>query len=254
MGHAIVTGSASGIGAAVSDALRKEGFDVVGIDLRNAEVEADLSTPDGRRAAVAGAMDATGGRADRVVLCAGLGSHIEDLALVASVNFFGAIDVLDGLKDGLAKGSDPAAVAICSNSARFGPFDDHPFVRACLDADEARAREIIAGENGFIAYAGSKNALARALRHRAKSFGEAGIRLNGIAPGPVQTPMLESTQDHPVYSKGFAALDIPLGRHATPEEIAAFILLMMGPAAAYMHGSIVYVDGGNDAATFPDRF
>ena len=80
MGSAIVTGSASGIGAAVSEMLRGEGFDVTGIDLRDAEVVGDLSTPAGRKEAVSGALAATGGKVDRVVLCAGLGSHLEDLA------------------------------------------------------------------------------------------------------------------------------------------------------------------------------
>ncbi len=254
MGHAVVTGSASGIGAAVAAGLRKEGFDVIGIDLKGAEIEADLSSHDGRRDAIKAVIGASGGAIDRLVLCAGLGSHLEDLPLIASVNYFGAIELLDGLQGALKRGNEPAAVAISSNSARFGPFDDHPFVLACLEGDESRAREIIAGENGFIAYGGSKHALARALRRRSKTFGADGIRLNGIAPGPTETAMLQSTREHPIYSKGFDALEIPVGRYGTAEEIADFILLMMGPKAAFMHGSIVYLDGGNDAATFPDRF
>ena len=254
MGHAVVTGSASGIGAAVAKALRQQGLDVVGIDLRDAEVVADLSTPAGRKDAVRGALEATGGRIDRVVLCAGLGSHLEDLALIGSVNYFGAVEVLDGLFDALQAGEAPAAVVVCSNSARFGRFEDHAFVKACLAGDEPKAREIVAGENGFVAYAGSKYALSVAVRRRAKAWGEAGVRLNGIAPGPVETPLLQGTRDHPVYSKGFAGLDIPVGRLATPDEIADFIGIMLGPAAAFMQGSIVYLDGGNEAATLPDRF
>ncbi len=254
MGNAIVTGSASGIGAAVREALDAEGHKVIGIDLRDAEVVGDLSTSAGRATAVGQALQAADGVVDRAVLCAGLGSHIEDLPLIASVNYFGAVEVLDALQGALERGNEPAAVVVCSNSARFGPFDEHPFVLACLDGDEAKARALVADENGFIAYAGSKHALSRAVRRRAKPFGEAGVRLNGIAPGPVETPLLQGTRDHPLYSKGFDGLDIPVGRLATPAEIADFITIMLGPRAAFMLGSIVYLDGGNDAAMLPERF
>lgn len=254
MGNAIVTGSASGIGAAVCEALRKEGHRVIGIDLRDAEVIGDLSSAEGRSKAVEQAVTAADGVVDRAVLCAGLGSHLEDLALIASVNYFGAVEVLDALQGPLERGQDPAAVVVCSNSARFAPFEEHPFVLACLEGDEEKARALIAAENGFVAYAGSKHALSRAVRRRSKPFGEAGVRLNGIAPGPVETPLLQGTRDHPLYSKGFDGLDMPIGRLATAAEIADFITIMLGPRAAFMLGSIVYLDGGNEAAMLPDRF
>jgi len=254
VGSVAVTGSASGIGAAVRRRLAASGDRVVGVDLHDAEVEADLSNPEGRRAAVAGILEASGGRLDRAVLCAGLGGHIRDLPRVASVNYFGAVDLLDGLQPALAGGERPAAVVIASNSAQFARFEEHPFVLALLDHDEARARAIVAQENGFLAYSGSKHALARAVRRRAKAWGKAGIRLNAVAPGPIETPLLQSTRDDPVLGKGLASLDIPLGRTGTPEEIAGLVAFLLGPEAAFMHGSIVYMDGGNDAVWRPDRF
>lgn len=254
VGKVAVTGCASGIGAAVRRRLEASGDRVIGVDLHDAEVEADLSNPEGRKAAVEGVLAASGGRLERAVLCAGVGGHIPDLRLVASVNYFGAVDVLDGLQTALSAGEHPAAVVIASNSAQFAHFDEHPFVLALLEHDEARAREIIATENGFLAYSGSKHALARAVRRRAKAWGEAGIRLNAVAPGPIETPLLQSTREDPVLGKGFASLDIPLGRTGTPEEIAGLIAFILGPEAAFMHGSIVYMDGGNDAVWRPDRF
>lgn len=251
---AVITGSASGIGAALGAILRERGDRVIGIDLKGAEVEADLADPEGRRDALARTLELAGGRIDRLALCAGLGSHLEDFARIASVNYFGAMVLLDGLQGALAGGEHPAALVICSNSARFGDFDEHPFVLACLAGDEAEARRLVAAESGFLAYAGSKHALCRALRRRAARFGEAGIRLNGIAPGPVQTPLLQGTIDHPAYSKQFEAIKIPLGRYAEADEMARYLALMLSEHAAYLHGAIVYVDGGMDAALFPDRF
>lgn len=254
MGTSVITGSASGIGAAIAAKLSDNGDRIIGVDLRGADVEADLSTPDGRQRAIQGALSASGGTIDRLVACAGLGPTVEDLGLIASVNYFGAVEVLDGLRDAMAGRPGAAAVAISSNSARFGPFDDHPFVAACLDHDEKLAREIVAKENGFIAYGGSKHALARAVRHRASEWGAAGVRLNAVAPGATQTAMVEALEGHPVFSKGHAGLIRPLGRDAEPHEIAAVVNFLLSPEAGYVHGAIWYVDGGNEAATLPDRF
>jgi NAD(P)-dependent dehydrogenase (short-subunit alcohol dehydrogenase family) len=78
--------------------------------------------------------------------------------------------------------------------------------------------------------------------------------LNGICPGPTQTPLLQGSIDHPVFGKGVDALDIPLGRRAAPEEMANVVAFLLGPDAAYVHGSLLYADGGNDATVRPDRF
>ncbi len=249
-----ITGSASGIGAAIRRRLEEEGARVTGVDLRDAEVEADLATPEGRAAAVEAVRSHCGGVLDRLVVAAGVGGHLEDRALVASVNFFGAVALLDGLRDALAGRPAAAALAVCSNSARFLPVDEHPFVAACLAGDEPLARKLVADEAGFFAYIASKHALSRAVRHRAREWGAAGIRLNGIAPGATETPLLDATARDPVLGPGLEALEIPLGRRAVPEEIARVAGFLLGPDAGYVHGSIWYVDGGNDAAAFPDRF
>ena len=253
-GTAVVTGSASGIGAAVRERLETDGDRVVGVDLRGQEVEADLSTPEGRTAAIDGVLAATGGAIDRLVLCAGVGSHLTDLALIPSVNYFGTFALLDGLRDALAGRPDAAAVVIASNSAQMGGFDEHPYVQAMLAGDEPLARERIASENGFLAYAGSKHAVARGVRRRADAFGKAGVRLNAVAPGPTETPMVEATRQHPAFGAAMNAMPIPLGRFAAPREIAQAIAFLLGPEASYVHGVVLYADGGNDAVLRPDRF
>lgn len=254
MGTTVVTGAASGIGAATRARLESKGERVLGIDLRGTEISADLSTNDGRRSAIETVQNEVSGALDGLVLCAGLGAHLEDLELILSVNYFGTVALMDGLFPEMSGRAGAAATVVASNSVQYAPFAEYDFVSAMLDGDEAKARELIASENGFMAYGGSKHALCCAVRRRTETWGSAGVRLNAIAPGSTQTPLLQGTIDHPLYSKGLASLKEPLGRNAAPEEIANAIAFLQSPDASFVHGSILYADGGNDAAMRLDRF
>lgn len=255
MPTAAITGSASGIGAGIRTRLEKDGYRVIGVDLREAEVVADLGTPAGRAAAVEAVRSHCDGRLDRLVTCAGLGSNVRPPSRVLAVNYFGAVDVLDGLLPVLRRGAQPAALAIVSNSAQLAPLDDDPVVQSLLAHDEAEAgRTADAGDNPILAYLGSKHALGRALRRRVRPWGDARVRLNGVAPGPVSTPLLEGTLADPVTRDAVASIDVPIGRWGEPEDVAALASFLLGPEAGWIHGSIVYVDGGNDAEVRPDRY
>lgn len=251
-----ITGSASGIGAAVKQRFEAEGYESIGVDLRNADICADLSTPEGRSAAVDGILERSGGTLDRLVLCAGLGTTVDPASLICKVNYFGAVDTLDPLLPALQKGSDdPNAVVICSNSAQMAPLDEHPYVLAMLEGNEAEACRVIdEAASPIIAYMGSKHALGRAVRRRAGEWGRAGVRLNAVCPGPVDTPLLQATLDDPKTAGSVDALDIPLGRRGQPSEIAGLVWFLAGPDASWVHGSIYYIDGGNDAAIRPERY
>src|SRR5215211_4382482 len=103
MGTIAITGSASGMGAATVERLTADGHRVVGVDLRDAEVIADLATPEGRELAVEGVTEAVDGALDGLVTFAGLGGLPDRPgSLLASVNYFGTVDVLAGLRPLLA--------------------------------------------------------------------------------------------------------------------------------------------------------
>ena len=256
MGTIAISGCATGIGAATRERVEAAGHRVIGIDLRDVEVPADLSTAEGRAAAVSGVMEQCGGKLDGAVLCAGLGGHIGDGAKVASVNYFGVTDLLDGLFPALQKGEDPAVVAICSNSAQLSPdLGASSLVAAMLDGDEAEARRLAADEySGQQVYMMSKNAVGRAVRRRALEWGDAGVRLNAVAPGPVDTPLLQAGLATPGDGDAIRAFKIPIGRRGRPEEIAGLIAYLIGPDAGFVHGAVWYIDGGCDAMIRPDLY
>ena len=103
MGTYVVSGSASGIGAALAQRLSDAGHRVIGVDRAGADVRADLASSDGRAAAVAGVLDKVGGGAiDGLVPCAGIaGLTGVDSEMVVSVNYFGAIALVDGLREAM---------------------------------------------------------------------------------------------------------------------------------------------------------
>jgi NAD(P)-dependent dehydrogenase (short-subunit alcohol dehydrogenase family) len=248
-----MTGSASGIGAATRARLEREGMRVIGCDLRDAEVIADLSTREGRERAIAGLRETARGRLEGVVLCAGLGPQAS-VARIASVNYFGAVEVLAGLREALAGGSEPAAVVISSNSATISRGLDPALLEAFLGGDEAAAVARAAAFEGAVVYAASKLALARHIRREAVSpaWAGSGIRLNAVAPGAVQTPLLQGGLDDPKLGSSIRLLPIPLGGFGKPENIAAAVAFLLGPDASFCCGTVLFADGGSDALLRPD--
>ncbi len=250
-----MTGSGSGIGAGIRQQLESDGHRVIGVDLKNAEIEADLSGPEGRERAIEEILAACDGRLDRLVTCAGLPGSAKPRSRVTSVNYFGAVELLDGLLPALERGEQPAAVSIVSNSAQIAPLDEHPLVAALLDHDETLASRIADEHDvGPIAYMGSKHALGRAIRRRVRKWGDARVRLNGVCPGPIRTPLLEADMSDPMTRHAIESIDIPIGRWGEPADIAKLVAFLLGPDAGWIHGSLFYIDGGNDAEIRPDRF
>ena len=257
MSTIVMSGCATGIGAATRQALEAAGHKIIGIDIRDAEVIADLSSAAGRQQAIAATLEQCAGALDGIVLCAGLGPQTKVVGNVVSVNYFGATELMDAFLPALKNGHQPAAVVISSVASAHLPFEKNPLAPALEAGDEARARAIVenAGEQGGnLAYAGSKNALTVAVRKRAADWGRAGVRLNTIAPGATETPLLQAGLQDPRYGESIAKFVPPLGRRAEPAEMASVIAFLMSPGAAYVHGAQIVIDGGIDAMMRPTQF
>jgi NAD(P)-dependent dehydrogenase (short-subunit alcohol dehydrogenase family) len=242
-----ITGSAGGIGRATRERLEATGHDVIGVDVRDAEVIADLATPEGRAAMVAEVERVSGGRLDGLVAGAGVMDG-PDGGVVVATNYFGAIATLTGLRPLLQRGDQPSAVAISSNSITTQPGLVDDLVDACLAGDERAALAAASGRAGLSCYPAAKLALARWVRRHARTaeWAGAGIRLNAVAPGLIATPMTEAAMEF-ILGLG-EVFPIPLGRPGQPGEVAGLLAYLLSAEASFFCGSVVFMDGGTDAA------
>ncbi|NRB39714.1 MAG: SDR family oxidoreductase [Pseudomonadales bacterium] len=249
-----MTGGATGIGAAVKEQLIARGDKVVVVDIKNANIEADLSTSEGRQHAIDQLQVLCAYGIDGFIACAGLGPHVTPFSLITQVNFFGATVVIEGIT-ALLKAKQGSVVVVSSNSAALPGLNDD-YLNALLNNDEDKACEIIADLDGHNAYAGSKNALARWMRRKTPELMAQGIRINAVAPGMTVTPLTDQVFADETYGQAMQDFSkmIPAGFMATPEMIADSIVFLLDPASRYVCGSVLFVDGGQDALLRADNF
>jgi len=239
---AVVTGAARGIGLATAKAFLGAGWRAVLIDIDGAEldraasalapgnaalaIQADVAEPDQVRAAAGRIQDAFG-RADALVNNAGiavfkpiLDTSYDEWRRVLDVNLSGPFLMTQALAPLMIAGGGGAIVNIGSISG--------------LRASTLR-----------VAYGTSKAGLAHLTKQQAAELGEVNIRVNLVAPGPVDTAMAKAVHTPDIRAGYHDA--IPLNRYGLEEEIAAAILFLCGDQARYITGQTLAVDGGFDA-------
>lgn len=246
----VVTGAGAGIGLATASLLREQGFEVIGVDLKNTEVIADLSTPAGRQQAVADVLKSTK-EVDAIVACAGVAMP---KAITVAINYFGVTEFVEGLVPTLAKSKSPRVVVV-SSMASLQP-NSKELVDALLANDEAKALEIgdklaEQGPNiGYLNYSSSKRAISRWIRKVCitERFAGQGIAINAAAPGTVITDM---TKDLLATAEARQSVDsqvpMPLNYHSKASDVAKLLIWLTSVDNSHVTGQTIYIDGGADA-------
>ena len=247
----VITGSASGIGKATAELLTERGHRVIGVDVRDADVVADLSTPEGRATLVDQVREQSGGAIDAIIANAGLSASTPP---TVAVNYFGAVATLEGLRPLLAGSPAPRAVVTVSMASLFPP--DDALLAALAASDEAaalaRAAELAAAspEQASQIYGTTKRALSLWVRRNAptEEWAGAGIPLNAVAPGVVTTPM---TSDYTSTEEARRAIlemvPMPLNGIFEPRDAAYLLAWLTSEENAHLCGQVVFIDGGSDA-------
>lgn len=251
MGTYAVTGAASGIGRATADRLRDDGHDVIGVDLRDADVTVDLATSEGRAEAVERVSSAAP-QLDGLVTAAGIGgSSTTNGGKLVAINYFGTIGLLEGLRPVLANAERAAVVCLGSNSATVQPNWHVELAEACLSGDELAAREIADTALSLYAYPATKAAVSWYVRTNAPKpeWIGAGIRLNVVAPGLTETALTQGQRADPLIGDAIRDFPVPLGRALRPDEIADVIAMLLTNETFV--GSVVVADGGTEALLRP---
>jgi NAD(P)-dependent dehydrogenase (short-subunit alcohol dehydrogenase family) len=248
---ALVTGSASGIGKACAQILRDKGFRVIGVDLQDADIEADLSNAEGRERFVSAINAQAPEGLDLAVIAAGIAYPVGGKIL--AVNFFGAVSSVEAVRALLAQRTPSQAIMLISIAAMDDV--DSRLVEGCLAGDEAAVLLLAAQIESPTEYASSKRALGLWLRRAAvrPEWGGSGIHLNGVAPGITLTGMTRPLLAVPEIRQQIEAVSPRVVDWiAEPDAQAEAIVAIAGLAGNYMFGQIVYVDGGTDAIRRPE--
>ncbi|MHA3020296.1 coniferyl-alcohol dehydrogenase [Mycobacterium sp. BMJ-28] len=255
----VVTGCASGIGAHLAAQLTDLGAHVTGLDLRRPErtpaafIEVDFADRDSIDAAVA-RID---GPVDALFNVAGVSSGIGKPLLVVTINFLGMRHFTEALLPQMPAGS---AIANVSSLAAANYLANTSVTAGLLAttsmADGAQWCEANPDALADGGYRLSKEAIILYGMSRALELGQRGIRINCTGPGVTETPILDQLRG--AYGRDYLdSFPTLLGHVCGPDEQASVLAFLNSPAASYISGQVIWVDGGavagRIAATLPSE-
>ncbi|MCD8145405.1 MAG: SDR family oxidoreductase [Oscillospiraceae bacterium] len=252
MGIYAVTGGSSGIGAKTVEYLRAQGHLVYNIDINGGDITANLASEEGRTHVIERLHALCTEGMDGMICCAGVSNNCGNLKLIVSLNYFGAVRLVEGVFDLLAKRKG-ACVVVASNTISQGAARMDVVDLLNNQMDEERVLRLMdrldVKREAHAMYVATKYAVARWMRRVSAHWAANGVRINAIAPGNVETAMTAKLS--PQERVAVMALPIPTlygeEKLMDPSDIASSIVFLVSQQAHGLNGIVLFCDGGTDA-------
>jgi len=240
---AIITGAGSGLGQATAVRLAKEGVNIVVVDIDEKGgnqtvdlvkelgvdsffVKADVSKPEDVKNYVDQTVSKFG-TIDYFFNNAGisgsgkfyLDTTIEEITTIVGINLLGALYGLRYVGEVMVKNGGGSIVNTSSSAG-------------------------VIGQDSVVTYSATKHGIVGMTKSMVAEYAKSGLRVNAIAPGPTETPMVKKFYEDNPAMKANATAGIPQKRLGTPEEVAELVTFLLTSPAQYINGEVIRIDGG----------
>ena len=240
---AIITGAGSGLGQAAAIRLAKEGIIIAAIDINEKGghetvetakqngvdalfIKADVSNPEDVKSYVEQTIEHFGS-IDYFFNNAGisgsgsyfLDSKIEEIQQIVNINLMGALYGVRYVAEAMLKNGGGSIVNTASSAG-------------------------VIGQDSVVTYSATKHGIIGLTKSMVAEYAKDGLRVNAIAPGPTETPMVKAFYEANPSMKENATKGIPQRRLGTPEEVAELVTFLLTSEAQYINGEVIRIDGG----------
>ncbi|KMY44527.1 short-chain dehydrogenase [Bacillus sp. FJAT-27916] len=240
---AIITGAGSGLGQAAAIRLAKEGIIIAAIDINEKGghetvetakqngvdalfIKADVSNPEDVKSYVEQTIEHFGS-IDYFFNNAGisgsgsyfLNSKIEEIQQIVNINLMGALYGVRYVAEAMLKNGGGSIVNTASSAG-------------------------VIGQDSVVTYSATKHGIIGLTKSMVAEYAKDGLRVNAIAPGPTETPMVKAFYEANPSMKENATKGIPQRRLGTPEEVAELVTFLLTSEAQYINGEVIRIDGG----------